>query len=244
MRRCSAILLMALACGCAAAAPRPFLYLTTEHSPPSVVLDERRITGFAAEKIRVLMERAGVDYDMEMLPWRRAYQVALRQGNACVFSTSRVPEREALFKWVGPTHETDWTLFGLAGHDYRLKTLEDAKGQRIGVYNGDVRADYLQQNGYRVEMVQDKVSNPRKLLLGRIELWATSIRAGSIIIEENGWTGKVVPVLTFRRIGLYLACNPNVPDALVHKLNDTLRAMNREGVSAAIERKFDPQGRR
>jgi polar amino acid transport system substrate-binding protein len=232
--------LACLAAGMASAGtPRPQLLLTTESSPPSAMMEGKRITGFAAEKMRVVMQRSGIDYEMEMLPWKRAYVMAQSQANTCVFSTTRVPEREALFKWVGPTHENDWTLFGLAGRDYHIAKLSDAKKLRIGAYNGDVRGEYLAENGYSVDTVQDRLSNPRKLLLGRIDLWATSIRTGSAIAAQNGWKGRIVPVLTYKRTELFLACNTAVPDALVAKMNMALVAMNREGLSAAIERQFD-----
>jgi polar amino acid transport system substrate-binding protein len=239
-RKAWPLALACLAAGAASAgAPRPQLLITTESSPPSAMMEGKRITGFAAEKIRVVLQRAGIDYEMEMLPWRRAFLMAQSQPNTCVFSTTRVPEREARFKWVGPTHENDWTLFGLAGRDYRISKLEDAKKLRIGAYNGDVRGEYLTQNGYNVDTVQDRLSNPRKLLLNRVDLWATSIRTGSAIVAQNGWKGRIVPVLTYKRTELFLACNPAVPDALVARMNTALQAMNREGLSAAIERQFD-----
>ncbi len=149
-----------------------------------------------------------------------------------------MPERETLFKWVGPTHENDWTLFGLAGRNYQLATIDDARKYRIGGYNGDVRSEALIAQGFKVDTVQDRVANPRKLLVDRIDLWASSLRVGSAIVAENGWSKQIVPVLTFKRTGLYLACNPGVPDALVAKMNATLRAMNSEGLSAEIERKY------
>jgi polar amino acid transport system substrate-binding protein len=102
-----------------------------------------------------------------------------------------------------------------------------------------VRSEALIAQGFIVDTVQDKLSNPRKLLVNRIDLWASGMRVGSAIVAENGWTGKIVPVLTFKRTDLYLACNPSVPDALIAKLNATLRAMNSEGVSAAIERRYN-----
>lgn len=221
-----------------AAAARTHLHITTEFSPPSAMTRDGRVIGFATDKIRVIMERLDVDYEIEMLPWKRAYLLAQTQADTCVYSTTRVPERETLFKWVGPTHENDWTLFGLAGRNYGVASIEDARKYRIGGYNGDVRSEALIAQGFKVDTVQDRLSNPRKLLVDRIDLWATSLRVGSSIVAENGWSTQIVPVLTFKRTGLYLACNPGVPDALVAKMNAALRAMNSEGLSAAIERKY------
>lgn len=232
------VIWLAAAGACLAAGPRPRLSITTESSPPSAMMGERGVTGFATEKIRMIMDRVGIDYEIDILPWQRAYTLAEKNADTCVYSTTRVPEREALFKWVGPTHENDWTLFGRAGRDYKIATIEDARKYRIGAYNGDVRSEALIAQGFNVDTVQDNQSNPRKLLVGRIDLWASSVRVGTAIVSENGWSGQIVPVLTFKRTELYLACNRAVPDALVAKMNAALRAMNSEGVSAAIERKY------
>ncbi|WP_426103456.1 substrate-binding periplasmic protein [Massilia sp. TSP1-1-2] len=235
--------ILSLACLCAAgAAARPRLHITTESSPPSAMMGQSMVIGFATEKVRRIMERVGIDYEIEMLPWKRAYLLAQTKTNTCVYSTTRVPEREALFKWIGPTHANDWTLFGRADRRYRIASIEDARAYRIGAYNGDVRSEALIAQGFIVHTVQDKLANPRKLLVNRIDLWASSMRVGSAIVAENGWGGQIVPVLTFRRTELYLACNPGLPDALVRKMNTALRAMNSEGVSAVIEKKYHYAG--
>lgn len=221
-----------------ASAARPRLQIVTESSPPSAMLEQGKVVGFATEKIRVIMERVGIDYGIEVMPWKRAYMLALNQPDTCVYSTTRVAERENLFKWVGPTHENDWTLFGRADRNYRLKTIEDARRYRIGAYIGDVRSDALIADGFTVDTVRDKLSNPRKLMLNRIDLWASGLRVGGQIVAENGWAGQIVPVLTFKRTELYLACHPSVPDSLVARMNAALRAMKAEGLSAAIERKY------
>jgi polar amino acid transport system substrate-binding protein len=234
-RRLLAVLML---CGASAAAAPAHLHLTTEHSPPSAMMHEGQVSGFATEKIRVIMERLGVNYEIDMLPWKRAYLLAQTQTDTCVYSTTRVPERETQFKWVGPTHDNDWTLFALAERHFQFTSIDDARKYRIGGYNGDVRSDTLIAQGFMVDTVQDRLSNPRKLLVDRIDLWATSLRVGHAIVSENGWSRQIVPVLTFKRTEMYLACNPSVPDALVAKMNATLRALNSEGVSSAIERKY------
>jgi polar amino acid transport system substrate-binding protein len=232
------IVLLAGLCAAAGASARPRLFITAELSPPSAMLVDGQVAGFATDKIRAVMQRVGIDYEIEILPWKRAYLLAQYQADTCVYSTTRVPERESMFKWIGPTHENDWTLFGRAGRDYRLTTIEDARPYRIGAYNGDVRSDALLALGFNVDTVPDKLSNPRKLLVDRIDLWVSSMRVGGAIVADHGWSGQIVPVLTFKRTELYLACHISVPDDLVAKMNAALRAMNSEGLSAAIERKY------
>lgn len=236
---CCFVLALAGLCAGDSAADRPRLYITAEVSPPSAMYLNGKFAGFATEKIRLMLQRADIDGDIDVLPWSRAYTLALSQSNACVYSTTRVPERETLFKWVGPTHENDWTLFARADRRYKFTSLEEARKLRIGAYSGDVRADFLMDKGFNVDAVQDKLANPRKLLLNRIDLWASSLRVGSAVVTQNGWSGQIVPVLTFKRTELYLACNKGVPDNLIEKLNAALQAMNKEGVSQSIEKKYD-----
>ncbi|HEY0063758.1 MAG TPA: ABC transporter substrate-binding protein [Telluria sp.] len=226
------------------AQPRPRLYIVTELGPPAATLENGRLIGFAADKVRLILTRAGIDYEMDVLPWKRAYLLAQTRSDACIFSVSRIPQRDTLFKWVGPTHTTDWTLYGRAGRNYRVSTLEDVRKYRIGAYFGDVRGETLSAQGYLVDTVHERLANPRKLLFDRIDLWVSSTQNGGPLISDNGWTGKIVPVLTFRQTGLYLACNTEVPDALIARMNMALTAMNNEGVSNAIELKYNYGPRR
>ena len=86
--------------------------------------------------------------------------------------------------------------------------------------------------------MSDDLSNPRKLLLNRIDLWAASLVRGALLISQNGWSEQIVPVLSFHKVDLYLACNPSVPTPLIDKLNATLQGMVRDGTTKTLEKKY------
>lgn len=225
-----------------APAARPRLYITTETSAPSSMLEGTRVIGIATDKVREAMQRARVDYTIELLPWKRAYLAAQQRPDACVYSTSRTPEREALFKWVGPTDIGEWVMMARADSNLKLRSLEDARGLRIGTYNGDARDAYLRARGFRVDAANEDLANAGKLLLDRIDLWAASLRSGSTILTRYGYDKKIVPLLVFNRIELYLACNPGVPDAVVARLNAAFESMARDGTARRIERSYESWG--
>ncbi|PIL46293.1 hypothetical protein CR105_04185 [Massilia eurypsychrophila] len=50
-------------------------------------------------------------------------------------------------------------------------------------------------------------------------------RRAAIGNGQSGWQTKIVPVLTFNRVEVYLACNLAVPAALVDKINAAMEAM-------------------
>ncbi|MEW7848182.1 ABC transporter substrate-binding protein [Massilia aurea] len=217
----------------------PHLSLTTETAAPSSMLENGRVVGIATDKLRIVLERAGVTYDITLLPWKRAYTAALQQPNACVYSTTRTPERETLFKWIGPTDVGQWVLMGRADRNWRIASLDDARGLRIGTYHGDARDGYLKSRGFVTDAAPSEALNPPKLLQGRIDLWAASWRAGSDVLVKNGWDKEIVPVFVFNRIAVYLACNPAVPDALVKRLNAEFETIERDGTARAIERRYE-----
>ncbi len=238
---CLALLLAAPAALAAqpAVAPGESLFILAEHSPPASMKEGNDVTGRETEKIRDMLGRLAIPYRIDILPWKRAYTRAQQQKNTCVYSTSRTPEREKQFKWIGPTDEAEWVFMGRADHKFQLRHLDDARSLRIGTYHGDARDEFLRARGFNVEPAPNDASNPKKLLLNRIDLWAVGMRAGaSLPAELAGDKGEIVPLLTFHRVKVYLACNPSVPDVLVERMNGTLDAMRRDGTFAKLERKY------
>jgi polar amino acid transport system substrate-binding protein len=221
-----------------ASAAQPRLHLMTESSPPMSMRDGSKVVGSGTDKVREVMRRTGTAYTLELLPWRRAYTLAQQEPQACVFSTTRTPGREHQFKWVGPTDEAEWVLLGRADRDYQLRTLEDARNLRIGTYNGDARDEYLRARGFNVDAAQTDAVNPRKLLIDRIDLWAAGFTRDPNLLKRNGWEHKIVPVLSFNRVQVYLACNSAVPTELIARMNAALEAMTRDGTMRRINRKY------
>ena len=233
----AAVVALGLACG-SAGAQTTSLRLTTENSPPFNMMEGDKIVGRATDMVREMAERAKINITIEMLPWARAYNQALKEADTCVFTTTRTPEREPLFKWVGPVGSSDWALYGNSERNLKLTSIEDARSMTIGTYLGDARDDYFRSRGFKVESVSDDLSNPRKLLLNRIDLWAASVVRGSMLVAQNDWTGKVVPLLVFHTVDLYMACHVDLPAALIDRLNTTLQVMARDGTTKAIEKKY------
>lgn len=219
----------------------PRLYLATE--PPTYAPRQGEpAADIGTDMVRELMRRAGIDYTIDLLPWKRAYTAALERPDACVYATTRTPERERQFKWAGPIAAADWVLMARADRTFKLRSLEDARPYRIGTYHGDARDQFLRARGFDVDPASNDQTNPRKLVMGRIDLWAASLGPNSRqTLARLGYTDKVVPVLVFNRVQAYLACNRAVPDRLMARMNAALDAMERDGTAERIRREYDSQ---
>lgn len=228
-------ILLLLSLTTAAHASDPLVLLTENFPPYNMSSDgksfarEPEIQGIAADLVREMFRRADVPYSMTLrFPWTRVYQQARDTANHGVFVLARQPDREALFKWVGPLGPDDWVLLARAGSTLQLDSLEQAKGLRIGAYKGDAIAESLQKSGLKPVLVLRDQDNAKKLSTGEIDLWATGDPAGRYLARQIGMTAFKT-VLRFNGTQLYLALNKSVPDEVVKKLQDSLDRMREDG---------------
>lgn len=229
-------ILPALLCACLSANA---LELLTEDDPPHNMLKNGTVVGISTEKLEEAFKRIGVTSSITLVPWARAYQSALTQPGHCAFSAARTAEREALFKWIGPVAAMDWVLYGRADQQNpRPERLEDVREETIGGYLQDVISVSLAGQGYHVETVPNDEFNPKKLLLGRIDYWASSRPRATALLAKAGLSKQIVPVLTFGHTDLYLACHLATPDKLVKQLNAALRRMRDDGTAGRIDARY------
>lgn len=219
-----------------ARADEPLVLLTENFPPYNMASDgknfarEDKIQGIAADLVREMFKRADIAYSMTLrFPWERIYQQALTTPNHGVFVMARLPERDKLFKWVGPIGPDDWILLARPDSTLTLERLDDARGLRIGAYRGDAIAQHLSKQGLKPITVLRDQDNAGKLLKGEIDLWATGDPAGRYLARQVNIT-QLKTVLRFNGAQLYLALNAKVPDAVVAKLQLALEQMREEGV--------------
>ncbi|CAI8941579.1 Bacterial extracellular solute-binding protein, family 3 [compost metagenome] len=212
------------------------LVLLTENFPPYNMArngknfaQDENINGIAVDIVREIFKRADISYSLTLrFPWERVYKLALENPGYGAFVMARLPDRERLFKWVGPIGPDDWIMLAKADSKISLETLEDARKYRIGAYKGDAIAMTLAKQGLKPVVVLRDQDNAKKLVNGQIDLWATGDPAGRYLARLEGVSG-LKTVLRFNSAELYLALNKDVPDDTVAKLQAALDQMRKEG---------------
>lgn len=108
------------------------------------------INGIAVDIVREMFKRAEVTYSLTLrFPWERIYKLALEKPGYGVFVMARLPDRENLFKWVGPIGPDDWIMLAKADSKISLESLEQARKYKIGAYKGDAIAETLAKQGLK-----------------------------------------------------------------------------------------------
>ena len=225
--------------------PDTDLVLLTENFPPYNMAKNGKnfaqgdnINGIATDIVREIFQRAGVTYSLTLrFPWERVYKQALENPGYGAFVMARLPDREKLFKWVGPIGPDDWILLAKADSKITLETLNDARKYTIGAYKGDAIAETLTKQGLKPVVVLRDQDNAKKLVSGQIDLWATGDPAGRYLARQEGVTG-LKTVLRFNSAELYLALNKDVSDDVVARLQDALDQLRKEGVVDEIMARY------
>lgn len=221
------------------------LVLLTENFPPYNMAkngknfaQDENINGIATDIVREMFKRADITYSLTLrFPWERIYKLALENPGYGVFVMARLPEREKLFKWVGPIGPDDWIMLAKADSKIALDSLEQARKYRIGAYKSDAIAETLAKQGLNPIVVLRDQDNARKLVNGQIDLWATGDPAGRYLARQEG-VEDLKTVLRFNSAELYLALNKDVPDDVVARLQAALDGLREEGVVDAIMARY------
>lgn len=223
---------------CLFTSPARALDVLTEENPPFNYSTPQRITGISTDILLEMGKRANVPLKIQVMPWARAYLIAQNLSDTCVYSTVRLPEREALFKWVGPLSTNRWMLFAKSDFNKPLQSIEDAKHYRIGGMTMDARAMYLKSLGIEnIELVPDNNLNMAKLLAGRIDLWIAGLYKGKespAPIDNKA----IKPVLNVRNVEYYLACNLKTSSTTLDALKHALDALRKEGFIKLVQDRY------
>ena len=221
----------------------------TEEYPPYNFTDQGKITGLSTEVVETMLKKAQVDYLLTSYPWARAYKMAQEDNNVLIYSIGRSEQREKMFKWVDVIAPYDIYLFKLKERkDIVIKSLNDAKKFKIGVVQDDVRAQFLQAEGFPVstgnagiEITAKDESNIKKLEAKRIDMFPIDEVACSYLAKLNGIDfGKLDKAFKIDKLssGLYVAFSLKTPDATVAKCKKALDEMKKDGSYQKILDKY------
>ena len=236
-----------LALGAAPAAHA--LQIVTEEYAPFNYTENGKLTGLATEVVTEMGRRAKVPLIFAVMPWPQAYDLAQTKSNTCIYSMSRLENRERLFKWVGLLASNSWGLFAKSGFTDPINSLADARPYRIGGVTNDAKVMWLRDNAVTniVTANEDKQIPPMLTLdrkkLNAVDLWVTGIYAQKAVAGAAGVTDTKL-VYKLRTEPLWLACGPSVESGAVKTLADALDAMKNDGsykkIADSYEKRFAP----
>jgi polar amino acid transport system substrate-binding protein len=192
--------------------------------------------------VKEIQERVGSHEQIKVLPWARAYNLALQEENVVLFSMTHTEARKDLFKWICPLVTKRDILVAKKGSGIAINSLEDAKKvKRIGTIRDDSKERLLKSHGFtNLESVSDEKKNAKKLILGRIDLWVNKQPGLKTVCDLAGVDyNQVEEVFHLRKRDLCIAFSKNTSDSIVLKWKNTFHEMLADGIVQQIRDKWN-----
>jgi polar amino acid transport system substrate-binding protein len=217
------------------------LKIYTEDSPPGNYLKNGRIAGLSVEIVREILYRLKLLDNIQVVPWARGYNLALTRPNTAIFSTTRLPLREKLFKWAGPLYTQTWGFYGKKGSGLKINSLNDAKKvSRIGTYYKDAKEQFLQGKGFTNLVSANKnITNIKRIVEGKLDLWVSSDFNMPYLAKHAGVASDQLElVYAFRKVDNYIAFSIQTTDNLVKTWQRTLDEIKKDGTYTRLSEKY------
>lgn len=225
------------------------LFILTENAGEANYLEsDGKAHGHNVEIVNEIMKRNGEIFQIEVLPWARAYYMTEHDPNTALFSTIRTTDRENQFKWVGPLHFLKYILYARKDFQKEINSLEDAKKvDAIGCVGEDIGQKLLINKGFKnidpYFGVKANFQNLKKLMAGRIDLWFSSPKEVSLVASQLGIDpSKLKETIVVARQHAYVAFSLKTPDHIIEKWQKTLDEMKSDGTYERIMLKY-PKGK-
>ncbi len=217
----------------------------TDDYPPFVYREDGKPVGVAIDIVRELFKETETEGTIRFYPWKRAYAMGLKNRNTLVFTMSRTPERESLFKWIGPLFTVKVGLYRLRKRsDIHVRTLEDAKRYYVGTVRGYASEKKLLNAGFEIgkniDRTSDEIKNVKKLLAHRFDLICSTDLVLAYYLRKEGHrldeTEKVVTLSG--QFDEYMGFNKETDDSVVENFNKAFDRIKQNGVYDKIISKY------
>ncbi|MBV1776793.1 transporter substrate-binding domain-containing protein [Burkholderiaceae bacterium DAT-1] len=184
-----AVWVCVLLCTCVQAETRLQLTLASVNYPP-LIDDRLRGGGVLTQIVDAVCKRAGIDVRFETVPNNRAMSGMMKGWYSGSYGWSHSPERDAkLLFSTQPVYTFHMVFFQRKGEVFPWKALADLAPYRIGMTAGNHYSDEFSRlitaKVLRVDEATSELSNMRKLLAGRIDLFPMEETAGRFMVQTE-----------------------------------------------------------
>jgi polar amino acid transport system substrate-binding protein len=203
-----------------------------EDYPPANFYENQELKGLSVDTLRLMWQALDIKpKKIAIVPWARGYKNVLNQPNSALFTMSRTPARERLFKWVGPLFSSVHILVAKKSRHFQFDHVSQVVEYRVATVRGDISQILLQQIGFP-EVNMAKLPDLRTAFLmmqsDRVEMMIVSVHGFKHLLEQMGVDeGGYEQVLFLNKSSNYIAFNKSTSDTVVAAYQSALDGLGR-----------------
>ncbi len=189
----------------------------TEFYPPYNFKQDGEVKGIAVDLLLAATEKSSSSLSAEkikVIPWPRAYKMAILGPKVVLFSTTRTDEREQKFNWVGPIMPTRIVLLAKKSNSIVINSPNDISKYVVGAIPNDIGDQLVKKTGIKsssITHIATAESLAKMLAVGRIKLWAYEENVARWVIKQAGLDNNdFESVYTLKDSDLYYAFSKDI----------------------------------
>ncbi|QXG22939.1 substrate-binding periplasmic protein [Pseudomonas viridiflava] len=218
--------------------------VVTEEWAPYNYSENGHLTGMTTEIVRAIMKVTGHEFTIVLAPSMRASHILKMRPRTIMYSMFRTPEREHLYKWVGPILEESIHPYQLATATPVTSLEQLLHAPQITTRHAGLLPDMLQSLGFKNldKSATESVQLYRMLLNGRTGIIIGDTAAGvayqSRQLNIASGTLRQVPLELYRS-SLYIAFSRDCEDELVASWASALETLRQSGELERIQQRYE-----
>ncbi len=210
--------------------------LVTEVFPPYQQMQDKTISGWSVDIVRQIMTAAQLPYQIDVMPWARAFKTARSTPDTLIFSLLRTEERESQFAWIAPLCPMRVSFYTSSHRpEVQADGLNSALKYVVGVENGQANYHFLREQGFResrnLVVVGHNHQLQQMLELGRIDLMLVSDIYVQQLPDRGAGLRRVFTAHALEKY-LYLAAHPATSPVLLEKLQKAWQQVKDQQIPA------------
>lgn len=206
--------------------PTLFSYFTESYAPANY-LDNGEVAGASVETLKLIWQHMGVpEQHIEMVPWARGYRSTLNQPLNVLFSMIRTPERENLFKWVGPIFTNSLAFVSTHDFPHEFENIEETFDYSIVTVRDDISEFELLKTGFPKKNMISVTKLDQALMMiksKRADLMLVTYESmPALVVQNDMHESEFKRVWTLSVNGNYYAFSRSTPDRIIEQFQSTL----------------------
>lgn len=205
--------------------------IVTEDYPPfNFINQDGELDGIGTRQVKEGLNRLGLDTEIEVLPWARAYEMAQQQDNVLIFSMTRTDARENMFKWISPLAASEVYFYVLEDrvNEIQINSLEDAKEYVVSAMQDDFTQEELLEAGFEegvnLSSTPDATMAITQVLRGQTDVFITSGDIEELVSGTEFSANDLAVAYNIEELRsyLYIAASMGTPDHIVEEFREAI----------------------
>jgi polar amino acid transport system substrate-binding protein len=225
----------------------PLLVVGNINLPPMSYLEDGTAKGFGVEITQAVLEEAGVNYQIRLMPWARAYEMA-KNNKGVVFGMYWTKERADIFDYTDSLWEEKIVLVTKKGKEFPFQNIYDLRGKKIVLQRrtrpGDEFSEALNKNIFKIVANNDPISRLKLLSYERADAGVFNPGAAAVSwnarlagLKFEDFTVLAKPLaVEEKHIGF---AKSSVAPELLDDINKAIKKLTLDGTIKRIKQKYE-----